>query len=275
MEKSRILFVTQEITPFLNETTLAETVRKISQGVHEKDKEIRIFMPRFGVINERRHQLHEVIRLSGMNLIVNDADHPLIIKVASIPQARIQVYFIDNEEFFKRKRVFSDEDNKFSKDNDERSIFFCRGVVETVKKLGWKPDIVHCHGWMTSLLPLYLKNMYKDDPHFNNAKTMYTVYDNGNNEKLPKNFMDKLAFDDIPTEDIVNKENPSIDSLNYLGVQWSDIIGIGSKAINPELESYIVESGKPILGLQDEECLVEAHQDFYDKVLNENGVLAE
>tara|TARA_B100001939_G_scaffold345268_1_gene361441 strand:+ start:334 stop:1161 length:828 start_codon:yes stop_codon:yes gene_type:complete len=275
MEKSRILFVTQEITPFLNETTLAETVRKISQGVHEKDKEIRIFMPRFGVINERRHQLHEVIRLSGMNLIVNDADHPLIIKVASIPQARIQVYFIDNEEFFKRKRVFTDEDNKFSKDNDERSIFFCRGVVETVKKLGWKPDIVHCHGWMTSLLPLYLKNMYKDDPHFNNAKTMYTVYDDGNNEKLPKNFMDKLAFDDIPTEDIVNKENPSIDSLNYLGVQWSDIIGIGSKAINPELESYIVESGKPILGLQDEECLVEAHQDFYDKVLNENGVLAE
>lgn len=275
MEKSRILFVTQEITPFLNETTLAETVRKISQGVHEKDKEIRIFMPRFGVINERRHQLHEVIRLSGMNLIVNDADHPLIIKVASIPQARIQVYFIDNEEFFKRKRVFTDEDNKFSIDNDERSIFFCRGVVETVKKLGWKPDIVHCHGWMTSLLPLYLKNMYKDDPHFNNAKTMYTVYDDGNNEKLPKNFMDKLAFDDIPTEDIVNKENPSIDSLNYLGVQWSDIIGIGSKAINPELESYIVESGKPILGLQDEECLVEAHQDFYDKVLNENGVLAE
>ena len=275
MEKSRILFVTQEITPFLNETTLAETVRKISQGVHEKDKEIRIFMPRFGVINERRHQLHEVIRLSGMNLIVNDADHPLIIKVASIPQARIQVYFIDNEEFFKRKRVFTDEDNKFSNDNDERSIFFCRGVVETVKKLGWKPDIVHCHGWMTSLLPLYLKNMYKDDPHFNNAKTMYTVYDDGNNEKLPKNFMDKLAFDDIPTEDIVNKENPSIDSLNYLGVQWSDIIGIGSKAINPELESYIVESGKPILGLQDEECLVEAHQDFYDKVLNENGVLAE
>ena len=177
MEKSRILFVTQEITPFLNETTLAETVRKISQGVHEKDKEIRIFMPRFGVINERRHQLHEVIRLSGMNLIVNDTDHPLIIKVASIPQARIQVYFIDNEEFFKRKRVFNDEDDKFFKDNDERSIFFCRGVVETVKKLGWKPDIVHCHGWMTSLLPLYLKNMYRDDPHFINAKTMYTVYD--------------------------------------------------------------------------------------------------
>lgn len=127
MEKSRILFVTQEITPFLSETKLAETVRKISQGVHEKDKEIRIFMPRFGVVNERRHQLHEVIRLSGMNLIVDDADHPLIIKVASIPQARIQVYFIDNEEFFKRKRVFNDDKDKFAKDNDERAIFFVEG----------------------------------------------------------------------------------------------------------------------------------------------------
>ena len=275
MEKSRILFVTQEITPFLNETTLAETVRKISQGVHEKDKEIRIFMPRFGVINERRHQLHEVIRLSGMNLIVNDADHPLIIKVASIPQARIQVYFIDNEEFFKRKKVFNDEDDKFFKDNDERSIFFCRGVVETVKKLGWKPDIVHCHGWMTSLLPLYLKNMYRDDPHFINAKTMYTVYDDGRKEKLSKKFMDKLAFDDIPTDGIIHKDTPTVDSLNYIGVQWADIIGIGNDTINPELESYIVESGKPLLGLQNEDCLVDAHQDFYDKVLTENGVLAD
>jgi starch synthase len=275
MEKSRILFVTQEITPFLNETALAETVRKIAQGVHEKDKEIRIFMPRFGVINERRHQLHEVIRLSGMNLIVNDADHPLIIKVASIPQARIQVYFIDNEEFFKRKRVFNDEDDKFFKDNDERSIFFCRGVVETVKKLGWKPDIVHCHGWMTSLLPLYLKKTYNDDPHFTNAKTMYTVYDDGKKEKLSKKFMDKIAFDNIPTDDIIQKGSPTVDSLNFLGVQWADTVGIGNDTINPELESYIVESGKPILGLQDEDCLVDAHQDFYDKVLSENGVLAD
>ena len=275
MEKSRILFVTQEIAPFLSETSLAETVRKVSQGVHEKDKEIRIFMPRYGVINERRHQLHEVIRLSGMNLIVNDSDHPLIIKVASIPQARIQVYFIDNEEFFKRKRVFTDENEKFFKDNDERSIFFCRGVLETVKKLGWKPDIVHCHGWMTSLIPLYLKNMYKEDPHFTNTKTMYTAYNGNTDGKLNKNLSNKLAFDKIPLENLTLKNPPTVSSLDLLGLQWADTIGIGDDTINAELQSYIVESGKPILGHQDDENIVEAHQDFYDKVLSENGVLAD
>ena len=275
MEKSRILFVTQEITPFLSETNLAETVRKVSQGVHEKDKEIRIFMPRYGVINERRHQLHEVIRLSGMNLIVNDYDHPLIIKVASIPQARIQVYFIDNEEFFKRKRVFTDENEKFFNDNDERSIFFCRGVLETVKKLGWKPDIVHCHGWMSALMPLYLKNMYNEDPHFTNTKTMYTVYDENTNEKLNKNLSNKLAFDGISMENLTLNNAPTVSSLDMLGLQWADNIGIGDDTINPELQSYIVESGKPILGHQDDESIVEAHQDFYDKVLSENGVLAD
>ena len=275
MEKSRILFVTQEITPFLNETTLAETVRKISQGVHEKDKEIRIFMPRFGVINERRHQLHEVIRLSGMNLIVNDADHPLIIKVASIPQARIQVYFIDNEEFFKRKRVFNDDDEKFFKDNDERSIFFCRGVVETVKKLGWIPDIIHCHGWMSGLMPLYLKTLYKNDPHFNNAKTIYTVYDHVFKGSMSKTILKKLAFDGIEADGLVLPNSPSSIDIYKLGVQWADAVGIGSDTINPELKSYITESGKPILGYQEDDSLVDAHQDFYDKVLSQNGVLAD
>jgi starch synthase len=275
MEKSRILFVTQEITPFLSESNLAETVRKISQGVHEKDKEIRIFMPRFGVVNERRHQLHEVIRLSGMNLIVDDTDHPLIIKVASIPQARIQVYFIDNEEFFKRKRVFNDENGKLAKDNDERAIFFCRGVAETVKKLGWTPDIVHCHGWMTAFMPLYLKNMYNDDPYFTNAKTMFSVYGSGYEGKLSKNILNKLAFDGIPTEELVLKNSPDSNNVNMLGVQFADIIGIGDQAINPELLSYIENSGKPTLEYQDEDSLVEAHQEFYDKVLTENGVLAE
>ena len=275
MEKSRILFVTQEITPFLSESSLAETVRKISQGVHEKGKEIRIFMPRFGVVNERRHQLHEVIRLSGMNLIVDDTDHPLIIKVASIPQARIQVYFIDNEEFLKRKRVFNDENGKFAKDNDERAIFFSRGVAETVKKLGWTPDIVHCHGWMTAFMPLYLKNMYNNDPHFTNAKTMFSVYGSGHEGKLSKNILNKLAFDGIPTEDLVLKNSPDSNNVNMLGVQFADIVGIGDQTINSELLSYIEKSGKPTLGYQDEDSLVEAHQEFYDKVLTENGVLAE
>ena len=275
MQKTRVLYITQEITPFLPESEVSSTVRTLAQGVHERDKEIRIFMPRFGVINERRHQLHEVIRLSGMNLIVNDVDHPLIIKVASVPQARMQVYFIDNEEFFKRKRTYTDEDEKFFKDNDERAIFFCRGVVETVKKLGWTPDIVHCHGWMTGFLPLYLKKMYADDPHFSNAKIIYTPYANEFRGNLDSKLIDKLNFDKIANEDVDFLKTPNALNLNKTGAQWADAISIGSEAINSELSSYINDSGKPVLDYQTEETLVDAHQDFYEKVLSENEVLAD
>jgi len=275
MQKTRVLYITQEITPFLPESEVSSTVRTLAQGVHERDKEIRIFMPRFGVINERRHQLHEVIRLSGMNLIVNDVDHPLIIKVASVPQARMQVYFIDNEEFFKRKRTYTDEDEKFFKDNDERAIFFCRGVVETVKKLGWTPDIVHCHGWMTGFLPLYLKKMYADDPHFSNAKIIYTPYANEFSGNLDSKLIDKLNFDKIANEDVGLLKTPNALNLNKTGAQWADAISIGSEAINSELSSYINDSGKPVLDYQTEETLVDAHQDFYEKVLSENEVLAD
>jgi len=274
MQKTRVLYITQEIVPFLPESEISSTVRTLAQGVHERDKEIRIFMPRFGVINERRHQLHEVIRLSGMNLIVNDVDHPLIIKVASVPQARMQVYFIDNEEFFKRKRTYTDEDEKFFKDNDERAIFFCRGVVETVKKLGWTPDIVHCHGWMTGFLPLYLKKMYADDPHFSNAKIIYTPYADEFSGNLDAKLMDKLNFDNITNEDIDFLKTPNTLNLNKTGAQWADAISIGSETINSDLISYIKDSGKPVLDYQTEETLVDTHQEFYGKVLSENGVLA-
>ncbi len=162
MEKIKVLFVSQQIEPYIEDGHMSNVSRNLPQRIQERGKEIRTFMPRFGCINERRYQLHEVIRLSGMNLIINDSDHPLIIKVASIQAARMQVYFIDNEEFFKRKTVFEDERGKFYKDNDERMIFFCRGVIETVKKLGWAPDLVHCHGWMTSLMPYYLKNVFNN-----------------------------------------------------------------------------------------------------------------
>ena len=275
MQKTRVLYITQEIVPFLPESEVSSTVRTLAQGVHERDKEIRIFMPRFGVINERRHQLHEVIRLSGMNLIVNDVDHPLIIKVASVPQARMQVYFIDNEEFFKRKRTYTDEDEKFFKDNDERAIFFCRGVVETVKKLGWTPDIVHCHGWMTGFLPLYLKKMYADDPHFSNAKIIYTPYADEFSGNLDSKLIEKLNFDKIANEDVEFLKTPNALNLNKTGAQWADAISVGSETINPELSSYINDSGKPVLDYQTEETLVDAHQDFYEKVLSENGVLAD
>src|SRR5437016_2328075 len=164
MRKARVLFISSEIHPYLDLNEQSKVARFLPQGIQEKGREIRTFMPRYGCINERRHQLHEVIRLSGMNLIIDDSDHPLIIKVASIQSARMQVYFIDNEDYFARKETLTDAKGKMFDDNDERSIFFCRGVIETVKKLGWAPDIIHCHGWLTSLLPMYIKRSFRDNP---------------------------------------------------------------------------------------------------------------
>src|SRR5258708_12675686 len=176
MKKAKVLFISQEIMPFLEVSEIAKVGRYLPQGIQERGKEIRTFMPRFGVINERGKQLDEVMRLWGMNLIIGENEHPLIIKVASIQNARMQVYFIDNEEYFQRKFVFRDGKKKFYKDNEDRAIFFCRGVLETVKKLGWAPDIVHCHGWMTSLIPLYIKTIYKDHPLFRNSRVVYSLY---------------------------------------------------------------------------------------------------
>ena len=274
MEKSKILYVTQEIDPFLIESEISSLVRKVAQGVHESDKEIRIFMPRFGVINERRHQLHEVIRLSGMNLIVNDYDHPLIIKVASIPQIRIQVYFIDNEEYFKKKFLFKDSKGKYFKDNDERSMFFCRGVLETVKKLGWIPDIVHCHGWMTALMPVYLKSVYSNDPHFSSAKVIYSIYNRDEKIKFSKNLDEKLEFDNIPVSELNITGSIGINKLHEIGIQWSDAIGFCNSEIDAGLKELVKSSNKPLLEHQEEDQLIKAHQDFYDTVLSENGVLA-
>ena len=274
MEKSKILYVTQEIDPFLIESEISSLVRKVAQGVHESDKEIRIFMPRFGVINERRHQLHEVIRLSGMNLIVNDYDHPLIIKVASIPQIRIQVYFIDNEEYFKKKFLFKDASGKYFKDNDERSMFFCRGVLETVKKLGWMPDIVHCHGWMTALMPVYLKSIYSNDPHFSGAKVIYSIYNRDEKIKFSKNLEEKLEFDNIPVSELDIKGSIGVNKLHEIGIQWSDAVGFCNSEIDDVLKELVKSLKKPLLEHQEEEQIIEAHQDFYDKVLSENGVLA-
>ena len=172
MSKIRILYVASEINPFLQTTEVADFVRKLPQAMQERGMEIRILVPRFGLINERKNRLHEVVRLSGINVIINDEDYPLVIKVASLPGARLQVYFLDNEDYFHRKFVFKDEKDKFFADNDERTIFFCKGVLETVKKLGWAPDIIHCQGWMTSLIPVYLKTLYKDEPVFKNSKVI-------------------------------------------------------------------------------------------------------
>lgn len=274
MSKKRVLYITQEIFPFLPEEGIASSVRRLSQGVQEEDKEIRVFMPRFGVVNERRHQLHEVIRLSGMNLVIDDADHPLIIKVASIPRAKMQVYFIDNDEYFKRKSTCKNMEGVFHKDNDERAMFFCKGVLETVKKLGWKPDIVHCHGWMAGFMPIYLKKMYADDPHFENVKIVYTSYNQGEGGVFDERILDKLKFDNFIDDDIDLLSNPTIENLNKLGIKWSDAVTYGSKTINEKVSSYIKESGKPVLEYQTEETLITAHQDFYNTILENNEILA-
>ena len=247
MEKKRVLYISQEIAPFLPHSDIATTTRKLPQGIQEGGKEIRAFMPRYGCINERRHQLHEVIRLSGMNLIINDVDHPLIIKVASVPQAKIQVYFIDNEDFFTRKATVKSDKGDYFDDNDERAMFFGRGVLETVKKLGWKPDIIHCHGWMTALTPLYIKKLYHNDPHFADAKVVYSVYDNGFNKNWDSNFYEKLKFDGFEEEDIHDLKDVDFVTLTKKAIQVSDGVIQGSGQIDQEIVKAIQTSETPFL----------------------------
>lgn len=275
MKKTRVLYVSQEITPFLPKGEVSEISRNLPQQMQEKGKEIRVFMPRFGSINERRHQLHEVIRLSGMNLVVNDHDYPLIIKVASIPTARMQVYFIDNEDFFHRKAVLREKSGKYFGDNDERSIFFSRGVLETVKKLGWAPDIIHVHGWFAGLLPLYVKKFYNDDPHFSDAKVVYSAYDNPFEGKLDENVVKKLSNDGIESKDVEFLKDPNFVNLNKTAFQYSDGIIQGSENLDEDLVKTMEESKKPTLGYQDPEAYVKAYEEFYDTVLEENSVLVD
>lgn len=274
MKKKKILFISQEITPYLEENELGRFGRYLPQGIQEDGKEIRTFMPKFGCINERRNQLHEVIRLSGMNLIINDNDHPLIIKVGSIQAARMQVYFIDSEDFFQRKAVFHDKNTEEEfEDNDERAIFFVRGVLETVKKLGWVPDIIHCHGWMTSLVPLYIKTSFKKEPIFENSKVIFSLYDNDFDKPLNKDFAKKALMDDISDEAIADYSDTSFVGLNKAAMNASDAVIIASKTINPELEKHFNESTKPKLGYQSPEDYIAAYSSFYDEILEETEVL--
>lgn len=266
MEKTRILFVSQEIFPYLKESQMGSIGRYLPQAIQEKGREIRTFMPRFGHINERRNQLHEVIRLSGMNLIIDETDHPLIIKVASIQSARMQIYFIDNDDYFQRKSMFRDKNNKFFKDNEERAIFFSRGVIETVKKLGWAPDLVHCHGWMTSLIPLYIKRAFKENPLFTDTKIVLSIYDDDFSEVLNKDFTNKIKLDGITNKDLKHFKKPSYVSLMQSAIDFSDGIIMGSENPNPELLEYITETGKTTLPYQGEQY-IDAYNNFYDKIL--------
>lgn len=276
MKKAKVLFVSQEINPFLEVTEISKIARFLPQGIQEKGKEIRTFMPRFGLINERRNQLHEVIRLSGMNLIIDESDHPLIIKVASIQSARMQVYFIDNEEYFQRKSVFRDAKKKFHKDNEDRMVFFCRGVLETVKKLGWAPDVIHCHGWMTSLIPFFVKTGYKDDPMFKNSRVVYSSYYQDLDETMSPNLIKKLKMDGITPEEAKLYKDPSLVNVNLAAMKLSDGIIKGCDAKNTALDNFLKKPGKPMLSFQpfeDEAAFVSACSDFYDELLEQEPVL--
>ncbi len=275
MKKTRVLFISQEIFPYVDGGEMGKISRFLPQGIQERGREIRTFMPRFGSVNERRNQLHEVIRLSGMNLIINDSDHPLIIKVASIQAARMQVYFIDNEEYFQRKAVFRDAKEKFFKDNDDRAIFFSRGVLETVKKLGWNPDIIHCHGWMTSLIPLYVKTSYKDDPMFRNSKVIYSLYDDTFTEKFNDDYSKKLMMEGITPADVKELKVPTYDNITISAISKSDAVIMGTMDVSPLVRNYLRKANKPVLEYQTPENYVEAYNAFYDELVEmEDSVLA-
>jgi len=268
MESVKVLFVSQEITPYLPENEMSHIGRYLPQGIQDTGKEIRTFMPRYGNINERRNQLHEVIRLSGMNLIIDDTDHPLIIKVASIQSARMQVYFIDNEDYFQRKATMQNDKGKFFEDNDERMIFFARGVLETVRKLRWSPDIVHCHGWFTSLVPIYLKKAYNEDPLFSESKVVFSVYDNGFDVPMDKRLQEKAILDGIDKNDLAAIGEPTYENLTRLSLQYSDAAIQGSEKLPSDIENVIKESGKPNLDYQSPEKYIDEYSVFYENILN-------
>lgn len=261
----RVLFICSEITPYLPETPISRMGRYLPQGIQERKKEIRAFMPRYGCINERKNQLHEVIRLSGMNIIIRDVDRPLIIKVASISAARIQVYFIDNDDYFKRKQVAFDEDGKFFEDNGERAIFFARGVLETVKKLRWAPDVIHCQGWISSLVPVYLKKVFRGDPIFSNSKVVTSFYNEIMTETFPDTFSKTALLGDMEQEDLALPEHPAGINLAEIAARYSDGILFGVKRVDPEFEAFCRGLGVPILPFEENSLHDGRYVDEYDR----------
>jgi len=267
MKDKRILYVSSEVVPYLDENEVSLMSYDVPKMINDQGGQIRIFMPRYGNINERRHQLHEVIRLSGMNLVVNDLDMPLIIKVASIPKERIQVYFIDNDEYFKRKATFANEEGVMYPDNDERAIFFAKGVVETVKKLNWVPDIIHVHGWMAAMLPIYMKHFYKNEALFSDTKIVTSVYSQSFEGTLDAEMINKVKFDNVPLESILDLEVPDYENIIKATVKHSDAVIIASDNLSPSLTKFIESSGKPFLPFVPQDEFAQAYTSFYKNIV--------
>ena len=269
MDVNKVLFISQEISPYLPESPIATIGHDLPQGIQELGMEVRTFMPKYGYINERRNQLHEVIRLSGMNIIIDDSDHPLIIKVATLQPARMQVYFIYNDDYFMHNVTKDIETVISPEDNDERSIFFVRGVMETVKKLRWEPDVIHCHGWISALTPLYLKHMYNEDPIYNGTKIVYSLYDDAFPMPFDARLADKLKQDDIIPEDVAPIEGKPVDhtALSKLAIANSHGVIQYSPNVKPEIIEYIKELGIPFLPYQEDNSnYVERYAEFYKSI---------
>ena len=268
MSKRKVLFISSEMTPYLQVSNVGDLARRLPQAIQEKDNEIRVLMPRFGCINERRNRLHEVVRLSGINITIDDNDNPLTIKVASLPEAKMQVYFLDNEDYFHRKHVYTDENNKFFTDNDERTIFFCKGALETVKKLGWQPDIIHCQGWMTSLIPLYLKTIYANEPVFKNAKVVYSAFENQFEKSLGKDFARKASLNSIDNKQMSSLGDASCTGLYKLAITHADAVVKCSEEIDTEVSSFLKkQKGKLVMEHKNEEGYVDEYIKLYDSLL--------
>ena len=267
MANNKILYICQQIMPYLPENEESCLCRQLSQAMQERSNEIRTFMPRYGCVNERRNQLHEVIRLSGMNLIINDDDHQLIIKVSSIPSARIQIYFIDNDDFFARRAVLTSEEGKEFEDNDDRMLFFARGVLETVKKLQWRPSVVHCHGWFSALAPIYLRNMFKDDPLLGDSKIVVSLYEDKFSTPLNPELAEKLVNEGAPKADVEKMEDTSYENLMRFVIDNVDGVVAGSEKADKALLDYARESGKKVLDYCSPET--EGFFDNYDRFYEE------
>ena len=264
--KKRILFIANEMSPYLELTEFAEIVNKLAVLSNDNNMEVRCIMPRFGVINERRHRLHEVVRLSGINVSIDNDDYPLVIKVASLPNARLQIYFLDNEDYFKRKSIFTDEKDKWFEDNGLRTVLFCKGALETVKKFGWPPDIIHCSGWMTGLIPMFIKAAYKKEPVFSNSKVIYTIGHNTFKEKLGADFIKLATINDFVTK----KELEPYKDINNVamfrgGASFADAITFGAENADKKLvEEFSKVKGKKVLKYNAESDLTDYLQLYAD-----------
>ena len=264
----KVLFINQEITPYVPESEMSVMGNLMPHKIQELGFEIRTFMPKWGIINERRGPLHEVIRLSGMNLIIDDTDHPLIIKVASIPQSRIQVYFIDNEDYFQKRKTTVDDNGDEYSDNGERAIFFARGVLETVKKLRWTPDIIHCQGWMSAVVPLYVKTAYKEEPQFANTKVVTSLFSEQPKGNLDDNFKHSLEFKEANSK-VLEKYNERFDflELGKLAIDYSDGIVKVNDNVNDDLLKYAQANDKPLFNHSTAEEAQNDYTTFYNKLL--------